>query len=275
MCRTSFVSALLAQTNSCVHIITGTPDQQRYITSSESGLVCRQLLFSAANGSMHGPAGEAKVHQLITMCEDFFKYQQGFFSRAFISSTLEVLNDILDSAAFQKFLGGAKSFFPDALVAFWREAQHLPHIPTCALRGVHEHHTTPESLEMVCSLLSKQSGSALHDSQVHVYDAVGHPVYVKNRNGRILKSTDMGGAIQRTHHWSPLSDEVEFVRTARDIQQGSFDCAKDRHIFPWCDVNARFGVIRYVAQPGEGKKDDGKKDDNNEGKDFKRLSSIA
>jgi hypothetical protein len=57
---------------------------------------------------MHGPAAEAKVHQLITMCEDFFKYQQGFFSRAFISSTLEVINGVLDSSAFQKFMGGAK-----------------------------------------------------------------------------------------------------------------------------------------------------------------------
>ena len=226
-------------------MISGTPDQQSAITSPETGLVCRQLLFSAANGSMHGPAVEMKVHQLIPMCEDFFKYQQGFFSRAFISSTLEVLNDTLDSAAFQKFLGGAKSFLPDALRVFWREAQHLPHIPTCVMRGVLENHTTPECLEMVCNLLTKQSGSALHDSQVHVFDAVGHPVYVKNRNGRMLKTTDMGGSIQRTHHWSPLSEEVEILRTARDVQQACFDCAKDRHMFPWCDVNARFGVIQY------------------------------
>jgi len=237
-------------------MLSGTPDQQSALVSPESGLVCRQLLFSAANGSMHGPAAEVKVHQLITMCEDFFKYQQGFFSRAFISSTLEILNDTLDSAAFQKFLGGAKSFLPDLLRGFWREAQHLPHIPTCVLRGVLESHTTPESLEMICNLLTKQSGSALHDSQVHVYDAVGHPVYVKNRNGNILKSTDMGGAIQRTHHWSPLSEEVEFVRTARDIQQACFDCAKDRHIFPWCDVNARFGIIRYVKEDSK-KNEDG------------------
>ncbi|KAL7554360.1 hypothetical protein ACHAWF_017793 [Thalassiosira exigua] len=222
----------------------GTPDQQK-VLHGENGLVCRQLLFSAANGSMHGPATEAKVHQLITMCEDFFKYQQGYFSRAFISSTLEVLNDILDSSAFQKSMGGAKSFLPDALVEFWREAQHLPHIPTCVLRGVLEPHTTPESLEMISNLLTKQSGSALQDSQVHVFDAVGHPVYVKNRNGRILKATDMGGAIQRSHHWSPLSEEVEFVRTVKDVQQATFDCAKDRHIFPWCDVNVRFGIIRY------------------------------
>ncbi len=205
--------------------------------------------------------------------------------------------------------------------AFWREAQHCPHIPTCVLRGVLEEHTTPESLEMVCNMLTKQSGSALHDSQVHVYDAVGHPVCkyilslntvlnnwsllhslmfiiatkdVRNRNGRILKNTDMGGAIQRSecalvlakdpdtktddpyylftsqidcklktklllfhlyiltaHHWSPLSDEVEYVRTTRDVQNACFDCAQDRHIFPWCDVNARFGIIRYAVTEGK------------------------
>jgi len=232
-------------------MISGTPDQQSAIVSPESGLVCRQLLFSAANGSMHGPAFNAKVHQLITMCEDFFKYQQGYFSRAFISSTLELVDNTLDSAAFQKFHGCAKCFLPDALRGFWREAQHLPHIPTCVLRGVLEEHTTPESLDMVCNLLTKQSGSPLHDSQVHVYDAVGHPVYVKNRNGRILKNVDMGGAIQRTHHWSPLSEEVEFVRTSRDVQNAVFDCAKDRHIFPFCDVNARFGVIHYKSETNE------------------------
>jgi len=226
-------------------MISGTPDQQKVITG-DNGLVCRQLLFSAANGSMHGPATEAKVHQLITMCEDFLKYQQGYFSRAFISTTIDVLNSGLDSSAFQKFLGGTKSFLPYASRTFWREAQHLPHIPTCVIRGVLEPHTTPESLDMLSNTLTKQSGSALHDSQVHVYDAVGHPVYFKNRNGRILKSTDMGGAVQRTHHWSPLSEEVEYVRTDRDVEQGVFDCAKDRHIFPFCDVNARFGIIKYA-----------------------------
>merc|ERR1711862_63276 len=111
-----------------------------------------------------------------------------------------------------------------------------------------EPHTTPESLEMLRNMLTKQSGSALHDSQVHVYDAVGYPVYVKNRNGCILKNADMGGAIQRTHHWSPLSEEVEFVRTQKDASLACFECAKDRHIFPFVDVNARFGVIRYVPE---------------------------
>jgi hypothetical protein len=56
------------------------------------------------------------------------------------------------------------------------------------------------------------------------------------------------GAVQRTHHWSPLAYEVEFVRTARDIEMASFDCAKDRHVFPWVEVNKRFGFIKFSKE---------------------------
>lgn len=76
---------------------------------------------------------------------------------------------------------------------------------------------------------------------------MGYPVYHLNRNGRLLKKCAAGdGAIQRTHHWSPLSDEVEFVRTVRDVEMASFDCAKDRHVFPWIEVNKRFGFIKFA-----------------------------
>ena len=86
-----------------------------------------------------------------------------------------------------------------------------------------EDHTTPESLLMLSKLLTKQSGSHLHDSQVHAYDAVGYPVYHHNRNGSILKRCAIGeGTVQRTHHWSPLSDEVEFVQTTKDIKMYGF-----------------------------------------------------
>ncbi len=236
-----------------IYGLTGSPLQQRALFGPRGGLVCRQLLFSAANGSMHGPATDKKIQCLIVTCEEFFKYQQGYFSRALASNVLEVLNNIMDSAPFQKFIGGAQSMLPEGCRAFWREAQHLPHVPTCVLRGVMEEHTTPESLEMISNLLTKQSGSKLHDSQVHVYDTVGYPVYHNNRNGRLLQKCAVGeGFIQRTHHWSPLSDEVEFVQTQRDIERASFDCAKDRHVFPWVDVNVRFGFIKYATQEDDG-----------------------
>jgi hypothetical protein len=197
-------------------------------------------------GSIHGPATDAKTHKAIVMCEDALKYQQGYFSKAFISNVLKIINDLMDSAPFHKFMSGAQSFLLEGQRAFWREAQHLPYVPTTVLRGVIEDHTTPESLEMLSSFLSKQSGSTLHDSQVHVYEAVGYPIYTRNRNAVVLQGCDMGGAIQRTHHWSVLHDEVLFVQTKRDVERAVFDCAKDRHVFPWVDVNARFGIIKYA-----------------------------
>jgi hypothetical protein len=42
-----------------------------------------------------------------------------------------------------------------------------------------------------------------------------------------------------------LNDEVEFITTPRDAELASFECAKDHHIFPWADANARFGFIKY------------------------------
>lgn len=56
-------------------LLSGTP-KQRTLLFQHDGLVCRQLLFSAANGSFHGVAMEKKVQRLIVMCEEFFKYQQ-------------------------------------------------------------------------------------------------------------------------------------------------------------------------------------------------------
>jgi len=221
-------NALLAESE----LISGSPFQQSLISNEKSGLACRQLLFSAANGSMHGPASDTKVQKLIVMCEEFFKYQQGYSSRALASTVLEMMTGAMDSSAFQKVIGGTESFLTEGCRAFWRESQQLAHVPTCVLRGVMEEHTTPECLQMLGNMLKKQSGSPLHDSQVHVYDAVGYPVYHQNRNGRVLKKCCIGdGAIQRTHHWSPLSDEVEWVRTPKDIENASFDCAKDRYVF--------------------------------------------
>ncbi|GKY98734.1 hypothetical protein MPSEU_000829700 [Mayamaea pseudoterrestris] len=236
-------NALLAEST----LLTGTPKQQHAVTSSNAGLVCRMLCFSAANGSFHGPAMEKKIERLIVLCEEFFKYQQGYVSRSLTATILENINTLLDSSTFHKIMGGAQSFLPDGCRAFWREAQHLATVPTCTIRGVMEEHTTPEALELMRNLMTKQSGSALHDSQVHVFDAVGHPIYYRNRNGCVLEQCDVGnGCIQRTHHWSPLEQEVEFLRTTKDIMMASYDCAKDRHVAPWVEVNARFGFIKYA-----------------------------
>ena len=106
----------------------GTPSQQSRLVSPNSNLVCRQLLFSAANGSMHGPAMEEKTQRLIVMCEQFFKYQQGYFSRAFTTFVLETLTNVMDSAAYQKFVaGGGGTFLHNGSRAFWREGKKILH----------------------------------------------------------------------------------------------------------------------------------------------------
>lgn len=123
---------LLGYSQGCANILmaetemlSGTPSQRETISSPKAGLVCRQLLFSAANGSAHGPGVERKIQRLIVMCEEFFKYQQGYVSRALASTVLEALNDVLDSAAFHKAMGGAQIFLEDGCRAFWRESQQM------------------------------------------------------------------------------------------------------------------------------------------------------
>ena len=44
-----------------------------------------------------------------------------------------------------------------------------------------------------------------------------------------------------------MNEEVKFVSTQKDDELGIFLCAKDRHVFPWVDVNARFGFIEFES----------------------------
>lgn len=106
-------------------LYSGTPAQQEYI---KRNLACRQLLFSAANGSAHGAASDKKASRLIVMFEEFAKYQQGYVSRALQTAFLETITSALDSSQFHKSMGGAQSFLHDGCRAFWREAQHLPNV---------------------------------------------------------------------------------------------------------------------------------------------------
>lgn len=106
-------------------LYSGTPVQQEYI---QRNLACRQLLFSAANGSSHGAATDKKATRLIVMLEEFAKYQQGYFSRALQTVFLETVTSALDSSQFHKSMGGAQGFLYDGCRAFWREAQHLPNV---------------------------------------------------------------------------------------------------------------------------------------------------
>ena len=47
--------------------------------------------------------------------------------------------------------------------------------------------------------------------------------------------------------------------TQKDVEHGTFLCSKDRHVFPWVDVNARFGFIEYDTDSSTNSEGDGAK----------------
>jgi len=217
----------------------GSPDQQSIV----SGLRCRNLLFSAINGSAHGTCGDWKFLRAMVEGDKFLKYYQAVLSRKAIDFALRNIKMLLDSRPFVHSLGGIASLSYDGVRALGRDGQFRGDVPTTIIRGIVEPENLPEALEMLSNWLTQEVGSTEHDTQVTAWEAVGHPVWVGSEYGRLLQRCDMGGLVQRTHHWSPLSYAIDFATTERDRRLGVYDTPKDRHVFPWVEVNARFGII--------------------------------
>lgn len=217
----------------------GTPAQQ----ALASRLVCRQLLFSALNGSAHGSCGDQKFLRLMVEADRFIKHYQALLSRQATRFAIDNLKLALDSASFVRTLGGVASLSYEGVRALARDGQFGAHVPTTIVRGQVEPETLPEALEFLSNVLTRQLQSAAHDTQVEVSEAVGHSVLVDNPYARVLDRCDLGAMLQRTHHWSPIVTEVEMVTTERDRALAVYDGPKDRHVFPWVEVNARFGII--------------------------------
>ena len=89
-----------------------------------------------------------------------------------------------------------------------------------------------------------QAPGAPNDTQVCVDEAVGHASRIHNERTEVLERCDMGSMPQASHHWSPLTAEVDPVTTVRDKALAIYQGPKDRHVFPWVEVNARFGRIK-------------------------------
>ena len=227
-------------------LLGGTPEQQALM----GGFRCRKLLFSAANGSAHGTCGDLKFLQAMIDVDRFMKHYQALLSSRAIRMALKSINLGLESRSFVLGMAGAHSLSHDGTLHLARDGQFDSAAPTSTVRGITEAETLPEALEMLSNVLTRQIESSEHDTQVKVDEAVGHFVWVKNPQSGVLEQCDMGSMPQRTHHWSPLLYAVEFVTTDRDIELAIYDFPKDRHIFPWIDVNARFGVIKPTGAPG-------------------------
>eukprot|EP00746_Dinoflagellata_sp_MGD_P020080 gnl/MRDRNA2_/MRDRNA2_14673_c0_seq1.p1 gnl/MRDRNA2_/MRDRNA2_14673_c0~~gnl/MRDRNA2_/MRDRNA2_14673_c0_seq1.p1 ORF type:complete len:1041 (+),score=177.80 gnl/MRDRNA2_/MRDRNA2_14673_c0_seq1:429-3125(+) len=237
-------NSLMAESRLC----TGTPEQRKLVVGR---LKCRNLLYSAANGSAHATCGEWKTTRCIVEAERILKHHQAIFSRAATDSFLRLLWTTLSSREATCLFGGLHSVTHFGARALWRDAQHLPGVPTCTIRSVTEDHTQPESLTLLSNSLTKQIESPLHDTQVALHEAVGHPVYVHNFNAEMLEKCDMGGMVQKASHWAPLDEATEFITTSRDVEKHIFDGPKDRHVYPWIELNARLGLIPKVSQKAE------------------------
>ncbi|MBM4398189.1 MAG: hypothetical protein FJ087_21190, partial [Deltaproteobacteria bacterium] len=217
----------------------GTPEEQRLL----GGLRCRNLLFSAANGSVHGTSGALKFTRAMVEGERFLKHYQASHSREVVSIALRAMRTVMDSRAFLNALGGTFSLSLERARALHREGQFLPWVPTSTTRGAVTPDRLAEALEYLWYCHEGLLPGAPHDSQVPAEEAVGHATRIRNCRTEVLARCDMGSRVQATHHWSPLTTEIEFVTTDRDRARAVYLSPKDRHVFPWLEVNARFGRI--------------------------------
>ncbi len=225
----------------------GTPEQQQILDR----LVCRNLLFSAANGSAHGTSGNAKFLHAMVDGERFLKHYQSRYSQEMIDLFLRLFRMVLDSRLFVSYLGGAHSLTPARAAILHRDGQFADWVPTSTTRGVVSPNGVPEALEALYWAHRHLIGSDRSDTQVLDTDSIGYATGVVNERTAILARCDMGSAVQSAHHWSPLFHEAEQVTTERDRNLGIYLGPKDRHVFPWLDVNARFGRIAITSETGD------------------------
>ena len=218
----------------------GTPEQQKLADR----LVARNLLFSAVNGAVHGTSGSLKFLRAMIEGETFLKHYQARYSRELVEAGLRLVRAFMDSAPFVNTLGGAHSLSLERALELHRDRQFRPDIPTSATRGVITFDRIPEALEYLYCVHERLLPGAPCDSQVPAEEAVGHATRIRNEWTVALERCDMGSLVQATHHWSPLTAEIEFITTPRDRARAVYQSPKDRHVSPWLDVNARFGRIR-------------------------------
>ena len=220
----------------------GTPDRQRLLDT----MVCRNMLFSAINGSAHGTSGMLKFHRALVLGEKYMKRYQALMSWEAIQAVLKAVKMGLDSRAFVHIMGGVHSLTYERAKDFHRDGQFLAHVPTSLTRGVTAKEWVPETLEFLYHVLNKITSLGDQDTQVLIHDAIGSSTRVFNEQTEVLASCDMGAHPQSTHHWAPLTKEIEFVTTERDLEQAIYISPKDRLVWPWVEVNARFGRIERV-----------------------------
>jgi hypothetical protein len=153
----------------------------------------------------------------------------------------------LDSQFLVHLLGGTHSLSFERAERLHRNLQIRPDIPTSTTCAVTRPEQLPEALELLYHFHTQLVESTMHDSQVVLADAVGYSTRVHNPLTLQLKQCAIGSLAQATHHWAPLKETVAFLTTTRDRQQASYDSPKFQLLWPWIEVNARFGRIARAS----------------------------
>ncbi|MBN1337216.1 MAG: hypothetical protein JXB39_14755 [Deltaproteobacteria bacterium] len=221
----------------------GTPEQQALVR----GLRCRHFLYSAINGSAHGTCGDLKFLRATIQAEHLLSRYENRLSTQAIHQGLRYLRILLGSKAVVRTVAGIESLSHEGVLALSRECQIRGDAPTTSCRGRVRPEVLPDALAFLANQLTRQIESEEHDTQVAVPESVGHPVHVSNPMAILASACDIGARVQTAHHWSPLQETTAFVATANDRERCIYDTPKDRHVFPWIEVNARFGIIRRCA----------------------------
>lgn len=192
----------------------------------------------------------AQIRHALVRAELGLKAHEAAFSAQATAAFLGALRTLFEAPGAAHALGSLASLSRDGVVEqLWEGAAHKRWVPTAALAAIVEAHSLPEALHQFSHVLSAQIESAAHDTQVAVDEAALHPVGVRNGNARMLHRCAVPSAVQRTHHWSPLDRAVDFVQTPADVARGVYDSPKDRHVVPWIETLARFGVIPRCEPP--------------------------
>lgn len=227
-------------------LLAGTPKQRAMIQR----LRCRQLLFSAFNGSAHGTCSNQKLIRAIIDGERFLKHYQAVFSRPVIAAAHKVIYAALDARPVARVIGSVDSISHEGVIPLHRDGQFLDAAPTTTLRGVASPEIVPEALEMLANVFTVQVMGAPHDTQVTLDASVGRSLQVENAYIDALARAEIPSMPQKTHHWSPLLVDTEFITTARDRARHIYDGPKNRHVFPWVELNARLGIIAVAPERG-------------------------
>jgi hypothetical protein len=220
-------------------LASGTPRERRLLDR----LVCRNLLFSAFNGSPHGSSTDRKFLEAMVGLDNFLSHYQARLSQPAIEAAVRVMVMLLDNRLSATGILGMRSVAYEGVMELHRHGRFKDAVPTSLVRAIAEPDRYPEVLQFLYHMLTRLTGNLHHDTQVSLEDAIGHSRWVVSPGATVLRDCDMGALPQRSHHWSPLREDADPIATPFDRKHLVYESPKDRHVFPWIEVNARFGLI--------------------------------